>query len=143
MSKHIENLRIEPDYVSEVCTGIKVVIESGFENGISYEYAERIFDTILPEADEEYEDQKEQIEGVVNRVVTCVNAMEGLSNEQVINLRKDADLEIEKRSVAFAEWFKENIEYSVFGFFCESTGDLLAKTMTDLYKYFIQNVYQK
>lgn len=58
-------------------------------------------------------------------------------------MQEFADQEKEKVAVAFAEWFKSNVEYSVFGYFSEDTGDLLAKTMPDLYQYFINNVYNK
>lgn len=130
MSKHTDNLRIEPDYVSEVCTGIKVVVESGFENGISYEYAERIFDTILLETDEEYEGQKEQIEGVVNRVVTCVNAMEGLTNEEVEQLRANTAV----MAVAFAEWMAApGLHPEICAFMIPS----------EKYQYFIDKVYNQ
>lgn len=82
------------------------------------------------------------------RIVTCVNAMGGLTNEEVTNLRKDADQEKENVAVAFAEW-KDNdtilmdgkhrimktIKSNVYGVYFENN--------SDLFKYFITNVYNK
>lgn len=84
------------------------------------------------------------------RIVTCVNAMEGLSNEEVTNLRTNFDQEKEKVAVAFAEWKDKNthcIGFSVYNTpifkINDRKNDIFSYQYSDLYRYFINNVYNQ
>lgn len=69
MSEETVNQKWQPAFVGPVCIGIEAVI-SEHDGGT---YSKVILNSILPDTDEEYEEQKVEIEGVVNLICKLYN----------------------------------------------------------------------
>lgn len=87
---------------------------------------------ILQEKDREYWNHEVEDMPLLDQMYseyTCLEAM---------------DLHAEKVAVAFAEWKEENVFLLIPNtYFLKSDPDITFKSNSDLYQYFINNVYNK
>ncbi len=83
---------------------------------------------------------KERVGKLVYESTPLVNKQDAL-----FAMQQYADQEKQKVAVAFAEWKDNNVIKEEHGdyYFWDDDGYMFLKSITDLYQYFIENIYNK